>query len=344
MINVGVIGYGYWGPNLVRNFHQSGLTKLVAVSDIREERLKEVTTRYPEVIATTNYEDLIDNPEIDAIVVATPVESHYNLAKEALEKDKHVLVEKPLTSTVSEAKELVKIAKEKGKILMVDHTFLYLAETEKLRELVSSGELGDIYTISMQRVSLGLFQRTVNVIQDLMPHDIALLNYILGYKPITVNTAAAYACVGKGRGMEDTAHIVLQYPNASIVTAHVSWVHPEKKRVLTIVGSKKMAVCDFENRNHPIMIYNKGADNYTPFPPPNTAEQHNLVHYRDQEIVIPPVKGNGEALNGVVVEFAKAITENRKPKTDGEEGLAVVQVLDAALQSMREGRKVEIKY
>ena len=344
MIKVGVIGYGYWGPNLVRNFHQSGSTKLVGVSDIRQERLKEVTTRYPEVIVTTNYKDLLNNPEVEAVVIATPVETHYNIAKEALEAGKHVLVEKPLTNTVSEAKDLVKIATEKGKTLMVDHTFLYLTETEKLKELVSSGELGEIYTVSMQRLSLGLFQRHINVIQDLIPHDIAILNYILGQKPITVNTSAAYACVGKGRGMEDTAHVVLQYPNASIVTAHVSWVHPEKKRVLTIVGSNKMVVCDFENRNHPIMIYNKGADNYQPFAPPNTAEQHNLVHYRDQEIVIPPVKGNGEALNSVAVEFAKAIKENRKPKTDGEDGLAVVQVLDAALQSMREGRKVEIKY
>lgn len=341
-VNIGLIGYGYWGRHLARNFYQYNGTKLVMCSDLLNDRLKEVNEFYPTVKTTNNYRDILNDPNISGVIIATPVEGHYAIAKEALDAGKHVLVEKPLTSNAKEAEELVKLAKERGKTLMVDHTFLYLAETEKIKELIKSGEMGDLYTLEMQRVSLGLFQRTVNVIQDLATHDIAILNYLLGTKPTAVHTTAAYACVGKGKGMEDTAHIVFTYPNANIVTLYVSWVHPHKKRLLTIVGSQKMVVCDYESKT-PISIYNKGAYNYMPFQPSESQAQHDLVHYRDSEIIIPPIKGE-EALRSVAKEFAACINENRRPKTSGEDGLNVVKILDATLQSMREGRKVEIKY
>ena len=341
-VNVGLIGYGYWGRHLARNFYQYNGTSLLKCSDLSNDRLKEVNELYPTVKTTNDYKEILNDPNISGVIIATPVEMHFKLAKEALEAGKHVLVEKPLTASAKEAEDLVKLAKEKGKQLMVDHTFLYLAETEKMKDLIQSGEIGDVYTIEMQRVSLGLFQRTVNVIQDLAPHDIAILNYLLNNKPTTVHTTAAYACAGKGKGMEDTAHMVFTYPNANIVTLHVSWIHPQKKRVLTVAGSKKMVVCDYESKT-PISIYNKGADNYQPHQPLESQAQYNLVQYRENEIIIPPVKGE-EALRNVAKEFAASINENRKPKTSGEDGLAIVKILDAALQSMKEGKKVDIKY
>ncbi|MDP4039291.1 MAG: Gfo/Idh/MocA family oxidoreductase [Candidatus Pacearchaeota archaeon] len=343
MIGIGVIGHGYWGRHLVRNFYQYNGTELIAVSDLVEKNREIVKELYPTIKVTDDYKELLNDPKITGIVIATPVETHYQLTKEALEAGKHVLVEKPLTGSAQQSKELVDLANEKGKVLMVDHTFLYMTETEKMRDLVQSGELGNIYTVDVQRVSLGLFQKTVNVIQDLAPHDISILNYLLNSKPTHVHTTAAYACAGNGEGMEDTAHLVFDYPNAKIVTLHVSWIHPEKKRLLTVAGSKKMAVCDFDAKSGPIHIYNRGADNYKPHNPQDSHTGYNLVQYRDNEILIPPVKG-AEALRSVAEEFTKSIVEGRKPKTSGEDGLHVVQILDAALQSMKEGRKIEIKY
>lgn len=339
MINVGMIGCGYWGPKLVRNFSQYKETNMVICSDLRGDRLEAIAESYPGIKTTKDHREILMDSSIDGVIIATPVETHYRLAKEAFEAGKHVLLEKPLTATFEEGEELVNIAKEKNKILMVDHTFLYMAETERMKELIQSGELGEVYTLDMQRVSLGLFQKKINVIQDLAPHDISILNYILNSKPSAVHTTVAYACAGRGRGVEDTAHLIFDYPNANIVTLHVSWIHPERKRLLTITGSKKMAICDFIKGEHPIEIYNKGVANYQPQSPDTVVD----IQYKDHEILRPAIVGK-EALMEVVKEFATSIKESRKPKTSGEDGLEVVRVLDAALQSLKKDKKIKIVY
>ena len=235
--NIGVIGCGYWGPNLVRNFNQLPTSKVKYCCDLDENRLKHMKSLYPNVQVTNRYRDLIDDPDVDAIAIATPVSTHYPLAKDCLEGGKHVLVEKPLTGKISEAEGLVSMADQKKLVLFTGHTFVYNAAVQKMRELIETRELGEIYYVSSVRVNLGLFQEDINVIWDLAPHDISIMNYVFGCDPITVCT---YAKSYIRNGIEDVAFLVLQYPNNIIAHIHVSWLDPCKIRRTTLVGSKKI--------------------------------------------------------------------------------------------------------
>lgn len=338
MINIGVIGCGYWGPNLIRNFSQIKGCNMHSCSDLREERLAHMKELYPNLSTTKNYKEIIENPEIDAVVIATPVSTHHNIAKEALENGKHVLIEKPITKTSAEAKEIIDFAKKRNKVLMVDHTFEYNSAVRKIKEIIEKGELGNIYTIDMVRVNLGLFQKDINVVEDLLPHDASILRYLLGENPEKVETIAeAYV----QKGIEDSAYINLRFKNKTMANIHVSWLDPCKIRRTTIVGSKKMLVYDDLEPNEKIKIYDKGVsvenareagskyyDTFTEF----------QYLYRSGEVYSPKIEAN-EPLRNVCAHFVECIKDSKMPLTDGVSGLMAVKVVEAALESLRNNGK-----
>jgi predicted dehydrogenase len=336
MINVGVIGCGYWGPNLIRNFSALKGCRMHSCADMSKERLLHMEKLYPSIQTTSNYKDIIGNKEIHAVVIATPVSTHYKFAKEALENEKHVLVEKPITTTSKEAKGLIALAKKKKKVLMVDHTFEYSAPVMKAKELIENGQLGTIYTIDMVRVNLGLFQKDINVVQDLLPHDASILMYLLGEKPISLRTVAqAYI----QKGIEDSAHIVLKFKNKAMATVHVSWLTPQKVRKITIVGSKKMLVYDDLDTKEKLKLYDKGVSienakevgrQYY-----DTFAQFKYL-YRSGEAHVQKVEET-ETLQNVCRHFIDCIENHKAPLSDGESGLRVVKVLEAAQQSLKKG-------
>lgn len=344
MVNVGVIGCGYWGPNLIRNFSQLRGCVMHSCADVSSERLKHMKKLHPSIQTTSNYRDLIENDEIHAIVVATPVSTHYKFAKEALENGKHVLVEKPLTMNSKEAEELINLAKKKKRVLMVDHTFEYSAPVIKTRELIEKGELGSIYTIDMVRVNLGQFQKDINVVQDLLPHDASILMYVLNQKPKNVRTIAeAYI----QKGIEDSAHVVLKFGSKAMATAHVSWLTPQKIRRIAIVGSKKMLVYDDLDAKEKLKLFDRGVsvenageagrEFYDTF-----AEFKYL--YRSGDIQVQKIE-EIEPLKSVCSHFIDCIEHDKTPISDGESGLRVVKVLEAAQQSLKKGgEEVEIAW
>ena len=331
MVNLGFIGYGYWGPNLVRNFYATKDAKVVKVCDLRKERLNLVEPSYPSVKTTTDYKDLIRDPQIDAIVISTPVSTHFPLAKEAFENDKHVMLEKPMTATVEESEKLIELAEKKKKILMVDHTFLYTGAVRKMKQLVESGELGDLYYFDSVRVNLGLFQHDVNVIWDLAPHDFSIMDYLLQKEPQMVSATG----VSHFGDLENIAYVTVQYPNNLIAHIHVNWLAPVKLRTTLIGGSKKMIVYDDNEPSEKIKIYDRGVS-YV-----EKAEDvyQILVQYRTGDMLAPKLDSS-EALKLVSKEFVDSITQNRKPLTDGEKGLRVVRLLESANQSLKQKGKV----
>ena len=240
-MNLGIIGCGYWGPNLVRNFNSVPNVEIAYCADLDESRLRHIKSLYPKISITRDYKDILNKKEINAVVIATPIETHYRIAKDALNADKHVLVEKPITNSSDEAKELIKTAEKNKKVLMVDHTFEYSAPVRKIKEIIDKNELGQIFTIDMIRVNLGLFQEKVNVVADLAPHDISMLLYYLGSMPLSARAVGSYYIRD---GIEDDAHINLLFKNKVMANLHVSWLDPCKIRRTTIVGNKKMLVFD----------------------------------------------------------------------------------------------------
>lgn len=335
MIKIGVIGYGYWGPNLVRNFFEvPELFKVEAVSDSRPERLKLASSRYPSIRVYEDAADLIGDPSIDAVAVATPVSSHFDLASRALRAGKHVLLEKPLTTTVAEAEELVELAYARKRILMVDHTFVYTGAVRKMRELVVSGQMGDLYYYDSVRVNLGLFQHDVDVIWDLAVHDLSIMDYVVGEHPCAVS-ATGLAHV-KGRS-ENIAYVTMFFESSLIAHVHVNWLAPVKVRKTMVGGSSKMIVYDDVEPSEKIKIYDKGVN-------VSSAEDmyRMMINYRSGDMMAPQLD-NTEALKAEIKEFAAAIHENRRPLTDGEAGLRVVRILQSATQSMKSrGQLVEL--
>jgi predicted dehydrogenase len=331
MVNLGFIGYGYWGPNLVRNFYATKDAKIVKVCDLRKERLNIVETSYPSVKTATDYKDLMKDPQIDAIVISTPVSTHFPLAREAFENGKHVMLEKPMTATVEESEKLIELAEKKKKILMVDHTFLYTGAVRKMKQLVESGELGDIYYFDSVRVNLGLFQHDVNVIWDLAPHDFSIMDYLLQKEPEMVSATG----VSHFGDLENIAYVTVQYPNNLIAHVHVNWLAPVKVRTTLIGGSKKMILYDDNEPSEKVKIYDRGVS-YV-----EKAEDvyQILVQYRTGDMLAPKLD-SAEALKLVSKEFVDSITQNRKPLTDGEKGLRVVKLLESANQSLRQKGKV----
>jgi predicted dehydrogenase len=329
VFTVGVIGCGYWGPNLLRNFNQLPDARVKYCCDLSEERLKHMKSLYPHLVATKDMNDLIEDSEVDAVVVATPVSTHYPIAKACLEGGKHVLLEKPLTQSIAEAEDLVKIADKRKKVLFVGHTFVYSAAVEKMKELVKAGELGEIYYVSSVRVNLGLFQEDINVIWDLAPHDISIMNYIFDSDPLTVTTfARSYI----QPGIEDVAFLILQYPGGTVAHIQVSWLDPNKIRKTTLVGSKKMLVYDDTSMLEKIRVYDKGVD---VLPHYDTFGEFQLS-YRFGDIIVPKIK-EVEPLKKECGHFMDCAVHGTSPKSSGRAGLSVVKVVERACESAKLG-------
>jgi predicted dehydrogenase len=326
---VGVIGCGYWGPNLLRNLSQLPVSKVKYCCDLDDGRLKHMKALYPQVTVTKRYQDLIDDREVEAVAIATPVSTHYPIAKACLEGGKHVLIEKPLAASIAEAQDLNRIAKARGLVLFAGHTFIYNAAVQKMKDLVDGGELGETFYVSSIRVNLGLFQEDINVIWDLAPHDISILNYIFGRDPVTVSTfARSYI----RPGIEDVAFITLQYPRGVVAHIHVSWLDPCKIRRTTLVGSKKMLVYDDTSTIEKIRVYDKGV---TIQPHYDTFGEFQLA-YRFGDIVVPKIN-DVEPLKVECLHFIECLKNGKVPKTSGDAGLSVVKVVERACESAKLG-------
>lgn len=327
-LRVGIIGFGYWGPNLTRNFHEIPNSELSAIADFKEERLQHAKSLYPDVNLVKDYKELFEMG-LDAVVVSTPPVTHYSVAKDCLEHGLHVLVEKPLTLNSQHARELIDLAHSKGLILMVGHTFVYNSAVMALKEYIDSGELGDVYYIDTARLNLGLFQRESNVLWDLAPHDISILLYLLGERPISVG-AQGMSCVFDG--IFDVAYVNLVFPNRIPAYIHVSWLDPCKVRRITVVGSKKMIVYNDVENEQKLKIYDKGVD--TPDYTDGFGEFQ--LSYRSGDIVIPKIR-MGEPLRQECQHFLDCIFNHTQPRSNGEDGLSVVKILEAAQLSMSNG-------
>lgn len=335
MIGVGVIGYGYWGPNLVRNFMEAPGSTVVSVSDLRPPRLAELENRYPSLKTTRNYKELLGDPAIDAVAIATPVTSHFELAMQALQSGKHVMVEKPLTATSEQGEQLIQEATARGLHLMVDHTFVYTGAVRKICELVASNALGEIHYYDSVRVNLGLFQHDVNVLWDLAVHDLSILDFVLPLKPLAVSATGISHIPGQP---ENIAYITLFFANSQIAHMHVNWLAPVKVRRTLIGGSEKMIVYDDLEPSEKIKIYDKGV---TLSRRPE-ALYELLVSYRSGDMWAPKLD-NTEALRTGAIHFIDCIENNKRPLTDGFAGLRIVRLLEAAEKSMRaRGALIEI--
>ncbi|WP_199197321.1 Gfo/Idh/MocA family protein [Chroococcidiopsis sp. CCALA 051] len=334
-INIGVIGYGYWGPNLVRTFADLPGAKVVAVSDFKIERLAKVQSRYPAVKVTTDSQDLFADPNIDAIAIATPVSTHYDLALAALQAGKHVLVEKPMTVSSQQAIRLIEEAQRRNLVLMVDHTFVYTGAVRKMQELVASKAIGDVYYYDSVRVNLGLFQHDVNVIWDLAVHDLSIMDYVLQAKPTAVSATGMSHIPGEP---ENIAYLTLFFDNSAIAHIHVNWLAPVKVRRTLLGGSQKMICYDDLEPCEKIKVYDKGI---TVNGSPENVYQM-LVGYRTGDMWSPKLDMT-EALQTEALHFVDCIQQGKRPITDGEAGLRVVRILEAATQSIKQqGQLVEL--
>jgi predicted dehydrogenase len=325
VLRVGVIGYGYWGPNIVRNFHGLENCDVVAVCDRSPEALKRARRVYPGVHLTTDFNEILTSPEIDAVAVITPVWTHYELAKSALLNGKHVFVEKPFTASSAQAEELIELAARKNLTIMVDHTFLFSGAVRKIREVVDAGTLGPLYYFDSTRVNLGLFQHDVSVVWDLAPHDLSIMDYIIGAEPQAVVTTGANHL----NGHADMAFITVYFPGEIIAHINVNWLSPVKVRTTLIGGKDKMLVWNDLEADEKIKIYDKGVQMTT-----GTAVHDLLVSYRSGDVWAPKVQQT-EALKVELDYFLDCITNAKTPINDGVAGLRVVKLLEAAETSLK---------
>jgi predicted dehydrogenase len=338
MINVGVIGYGYWGPNLVRNFAEAPGFQVAAVSDFDDKRLALARRRYPGIETTTDYRDLLNGSSVDAVAIATPVSSHYELAMRALRAGRHVLVEKPLVATSEEAARLVDEANRRQRVLMVDHTFVFTGAVRKMQELVVDGDLGDVYYYDSVRVNLGLFQHDVDVIWDLAVHDLSIMDFVLPVQPCAVSATGASHVPGEPA---NTAYMTLFFEANLIAHVHANWLAPVKVRRTLLGGSQKMIVYDDLEPSEKIKVYDKGI---TVNNGDNGAKRRYqmLIGYRAGDMWAPHLDIT-EALRTEVAHFADCLDKGKAPITDGVAGMRVVNILEAATESMMAmGRPVEL--
>ena len=336
MIRVGVIGYGYWGPNLVRNFMEAPGSTVVTVCDLRVERLGTLKTRYPTVKTVDSSCELLADPTIDAVVVATPVSSHFDLGMAALKANKHVLIEKPLAANSEQATQLIEEAQARKRVLMVDHTFVYTGAVRKIRELITQNALGEIYYYDAVRINLGLFQHDVNVIWDLAIHDLSIMDYVLPTKATAVSATGISHIPGQP---ENVAYITLFFANPQIAHVHVNWLTPVKVRHTLIGGSEKMILYDDLEPSEKVKIYDKGVTlSQSP-----EAVYEMLVSYRSGDMWAPRLDAT-EALQTEAQHFIDCIENNRQPETDGQAGLRLVKIVEAAEKSLlARGQLVEIE-
>jgi predicted dehydrogenase len=332
-ITVGVIGYGYWGPNIVRNFFSASDCTVKAVADGRPERLKILAKIFPTINGVASAEDVLNDTEIDAVVIATPVFTHFDLAKKALLKGKHVLIEKPMTSTVAEADELIELASKRGLTLMADHTFLYTGAVQKMKQLIEDKTIGTPQYFDSSRINLGLFQPDVNVIWDLAPHDLSILTYLVKENPISIN---ATGISHTNNGIENIAYMTVNYSSDFIAHFNVSWLSPVKVRQTLIGGDTKMIVYNDLEPSEKVRVYDTGFNHKT-----DEEKTKIMVDYRTGDVYIPKLSSQ-EALAGVAKDFVQSIINKTQPLANGCLGRQVVKILEASQKSIKNNGK-EIK-
>ena len=332
MVGIGLVGYGYWGPNLGRNFAATAGCRCVAICDQSPSRLEGASRQFPGCLTTTRYADLLEHPGIDAIAIATPAATHFTLARQALLSGKDVLVEKPMTTTAADAEELIDLADRHSRVLAVDHTFLYTDAVRKIKELLDAGEIGDLLYMDSVRTNLGLFQRDHNVIWDLAPHELSIVLHLVSVDPISVQ--ALGACHA-GNGIENLAYVHLEFPNNLVAHFHLNWLAPVKIRQTIVAGSRKMIVYDDMQRSEKIKVYDKGiaVDSTSGG---IDALYKASINYRTGDVVAPHLK-NSEALAVEVAHFVECVRTRQRPVVDGVAGLRVVRLLEAAQQSLDQG-------
>lgn len=325
MLRVGVVGYGYWGPNIVRNFNASEKANVVAVCDKNPNALKRVSRNYPSIRTTSDINEIVRSPDIDIVTVITPVSTHYELAKTALENGKHVFVEKPFTATAAEAEELIELAGRKGLKLMVDHTFLFTSAVKRIRQIIEEDILGELYYYDSTRVNLGLFQHDVNVIWDLSPHDFSIMDYLIKERPLAI------AATGKAHinAKEDIAYIMVYFQNNIIAHFNVNWLSPVKLRTTLIGGEKKMLVWNDVDADEKLKVYDRGVETTS-----KEGIYDLLVNYRSGDMWAPKVD-QSEALRLETEYFVDCIEKNETPFNDGQAGLRVVKMLEACDRSLK---------
>jgi predicted dehydrogenase len=332
MINIGIIGVGYWGPNYARLCFEMGDVNLSWCADLDENALKKIQQRYPSVKTTKNYKEILNDPKLDAVVIVTPAQTHFTIAKDALLANKHVLLEKPITSKLSEAKELGKVVSKSKKILMVDHIFKFNPTVTKLKELINNDELGNIYYIAASYTALGPIRKDVDAMWDLAPHWIYVINHLLNEKPVTIQANGKDYLKEK---MNDVVFLHLEYPRKVLVNIHVSWLFPQKVRNIAIVGDKKMAVMDDVSSDTKLALFDKGAKYNS-----NDPNFANLqVIFREGDIVIPKLEKK-EPLKEVLKHFCECITNDKNPFTGVKEGIDVIEILEAADRSLQKKGEV----
>jgi predicted dehydrogenase len=334
MIHFGVIGYGYWGPNIVRNFNQIEEASVVAVCDKNLEALKRVKKLYPNLEHTSDYKTIINSSDVDVVAIITPVSTHFQLAKEALQNGKHIFVEKPFTATVAQAEELINIAEQKNLQIMVDHTFLFTGAVRKIKEVIDNDVLGKLYYYDSTRINLGLFQHDVNVIWDLAPHDFSIMDYLMKERPIGV---AACGQSHVNNGLENIAYITVYLTGDIIAHFNVNWLSPVKVRSTLIGGEKQMLVWNDVSADEKIKVYNKGIDVKN-----KEGEYDLLISYRSGDMYAPKIDQT-EALKLEAEYFIDCILTGKKPINDGHAGLRVVKMLEACNKSLiSNGAVIEI--
>ena len=326
MIKIGIIGYGYWGPNLVRNFFAANDCLIKSVADARTERLAVLNRNFPGITGVENADDIIYDPDIDAVIIATPVSGHFQLAKKALSEVKHVLVEKPMTASVLEAEILMTLAEKKNLLLMVDHTFLYTGAVEKMKALIESRELGNIKYLDSTRINLGLFQNDVNVLWDLAPHDISILTYLIGEQPYSVN---ATGITHTHNAIENIAYLTINYNSGFIAHFNCSWTSPVKVRMMLIGGDERMILYNDLEPTEKIKVYDTCYVHTT-----DEEKKRVMVDYRTGDIHVPKVSTT-EALLGMANDFITCIKEGRQPRSSSQLGLDVVNILEASNRSIK---------
>ncbi len=336
VIGIGLVGYGYWGPNLARASTETEGCRLAAVADFSEQARARAAKRHPGIALHAHWRELIADAAVDAVVIATPVHTHFDIALAALKAGKHVLVEKPMTRSAQEAAILIEEAARRSRVLMVDHTFVYTPAVQKIRDLMVEGVLGDVFYYDSTRINLGLFQTDVNVIWDLAVHDLAILDFLMGCTPSAISATGARHVAGRP---ENTAHLTLYYPSGTIAHLNVNWLAPVKIRRTLIGGSRRMVVWDDLEPSEKIKVYDRGVT------VAGNAEQLRdiLVSYRSGDMWSPQLSSR-EALLTEMEHFAACIRENAVPLTDGRSGLDVVSMLESASLSLAErGRPVEFE-
>jgi len=324
-VRVGVIGAGYWGPNIVRNLYDAPGAEAVAVADLSQERLDAISKRFPSLRVTTDYREVIGDPTIDAICIVTPVGTHRKFAEEAFAAGKHVFVEKPLAQSVSDAEAIVRAQERAAKTLMVGHTFVYNPAVEVVKGILDSDGIGTVYYLDSQRVNLGLHQFDTNVLWDLGPHDVSITLYWLDQEPEWVQCSGASFAQPD---IEDVVFLMIGFPSGAIAHAHLSWLAPSKLRTTTVIGSQKMVIYDDNQSVEKVKIYDQGVD--------KLAADELRRSYRAGDIHSPRVPMT-EALQAEMRHFIECVRDGKKPRTDGEAGLMVVRVLELAMRSLRSG-------